>query len=299
MVRVILVWAICLGACVPRFFTEAVLADKSPKNGSKVVFDDKKHVPDSLAASQFQVNEIDHRQQQHKDTGNRVSSKGYEGDYYSSGGGGRVQNSYGPPTDGYYYEERPPNHYRPNHQQSSDNYGYHGPPPFAAGGGGGGVGGVYGDSPEVFELDKQPLVVPLAGIALLGALAVLIGNPLLLHLGAVRRRRAADEDNGVSMTVSMTKYLEKLSDKESSNCWMCNVVASVYDGQSMCIERSVCEAMSLSSPESTMDKQVLSSMVAEVLKNKYVPARFKSRLESAVLSGRITKSCRQYTCGEM
>ncbi|XP_050538152.1 uncharacterized protein LOC126903740 isoform X2 [Daktulosphaira vitifoliae] len=237
------------------------VSTEKPKNGSKVLFIDKP-IPDSVAASQSQVNEIDHdysgKLQRHKNSNYLPSSKDYNKGHYL--GGGLHTNYYGPIGDGnFYYDDKPNDYYSPHyHGPPGDTYHeYHGPPTAPGGSG-----------HSIFELDKQPLVVPLAGIALLGALAVLINNPLLLRLGPLRKRRDVTEDNGVLIAESIKKYLDMLNDKEKSNCWMCNVLASVYDDQSMCLERSVCEAMSRTSPEAEMDKEVLSNIAMNQLNTK-------------------------------
>lgn len=136
--------------------------------------------------------------------------------YTDYGGGYPVENTYGPPRD-YYYEERPDYYspydqagYRPqngppeviyNQHPNSHSQHHH-----LHGGGGGEV-----HNPG--ELNVQPLLLPLAGIALLGVLSALVKTPLLLHLGNVgrrRRRRDANHDGGGITAETIKSLLEKV-----------------------------------------------------------------------------------------
>lgn len=64
------------------------------------------------------------------------------------------------------------------------------------------------------ELNVQPILWPLAGIALLGVLSALVKTPLLLNLGHIghRRRRRRDADDGDEGNVAETikSLLEKV-----------------------------------------------------------------------------------------
>jgi len=146
-----------------------------------------------------------------------------------------VENTYGPPRE-YYYDERP-EYYSP-YDQASHNIQSNGPPPEV----------IYHQHPnphlqhhhhgggEVHnsgELNVQPLLWPLAGIALLGVLSALVKTPLLLHLGHIGRRRRRDVndgDRGISAD-TIKSLLEKVniplgcthSDAIVVHCIICNM----------------------------------------------------------------------------
>lgn len=139
--------------------------------------------------------------------------RGYNTDY---SGGYPVKNSYGPPRD-YYYDERP-EYYSP-YDQASHHLHSNGPPPEV----------IYHQHPnphlqhhqhgggEVHnsgELNVQPLLLPLAGIALLGVLSALVKTPLLLqlgHIGRRRRRRDANDSDGRIAAETIKSLLEKVN----------------------------------------------------------------------------------------
>lgn len=113
-------------------------------------------------------------------------------------GGYPVENTYGPPKE-YYYDERP--EYFSPYDHANHHLQGNGPPPEV----------IYHQRPnphlqhhhhgggEVHnsgELNVQPLLWPLAGIALLGVLSALVKTPLLLHLGHIGRRRRRDVNDG-------------------------------------------------------------------------------------------------------
>lgn len=122
-----------------------------------------------------------------------------------------MHNTYGPPRD-YYYDERQPEYFRPQHggyhPPSDVIYHQHPHPEYShpPSGGGGGEGHRPG------ELNIQPLLLPLAGISLLAVLSALVKTPLLLHLGAVgrRRRRSVADDTGITAE-TIKSLLEKVS----------------------------------------------------------------------------------------
>uniref|UniRef100_A0A2S2N9U3 Uncharacterized protein n=1 Tax=Schizaphis graminum TaxID=13262 RepID=A0A2S2N9U3_SCHGA len=291
-------------------FAGAVVA--KPTNGSA----NSQNGIDSLETSQTRVNQVDGPPQSEgyrvtdSASDNRVSGKDYGGG--SAGGYGYpAENSYGPPRD-YYYEERP-EYYSPY-----DQAGHHlqniGPPPemiyhqhpnshlqhHQHGGG-------EANSPGEFNI--QPVLWPLAGIALLGVLSALVKAPLLLNLGHIghRRRRRRDANDGDEEIVAETikSLLEKFSDKErwredqQEACLVCNMVANIYHQKSTCVERSICEVMSRNGPdESEMDKRLLTATIAQVVENDQIPEEFKKRLETAERIGRSGSNCGQlYQCG--
>lgn len=125
-------------------------------------------------------------------------------------GGYPIQNTYGPPKD-YFYDEKP-EYYQSYHGGGSG--GHHQDPHETVyhhhhGGGGGHHG----------ELAKNALLWPLAGITLLGAFAVLMNNPILLHLGTIgrrrrrRRRRQAEIDDGTITAETIKTLLDKVQSK--------------------------------------------------------------------------------------
>jgi len=139
----------------------------------------------------------------------------YNTDYGGgSAGGYPAGNSYGPPRD-YYYDERP--EYFSPYDQASHHLQSNGPPPEV----------IYHQHPnphlqhhqhsggEVHnsgELNVQPLLWPLAGIALLGVLSALVKTPLLLQLGHIgRRRRAANDGDGGIAAETIKSLLEKVN----------------------------------------------------------------------------------------
>jgi len=134
-----------------------------------------------------------------------------------SAGGYPVENSYGPLRD-YYYDERP-EYFGPYDQAGHHLQG--GPPPEVIyhqrpnphpqhhlhGGGGG------DNHHNPGELNVQPLLWPLAGIALLGVLSALVKTPLLLQLGHIgrRRRRDANPGDGGIAAETIESLLEKVN----------------------------------------------------------------------------------------
>jgi len=131
-------------------------------------------------------------------------------------GGYPVENTYGPPRE-YYYDERP--EYFSPYDQASHNLQSNGPPPeviyhhhpnphlqhhLQHGGG--------GEVHNSGELNVQPLLWPLAGIALLGVLSALVKTPLLLQLGHIgRRRRRRDAVDGGIAAETIKSLLEKVN----------------------------------------------------------------------------------------
>ncbi|XP_025198649.1 uncharacterized protein LOC112596969 [Melanaphis sacchari] len=267
---------------------------------------------DGLETSQTRINQVDGppRSEGYRVTGstsdNRVSGKDYSGGSVS---GYPVENSYGPPRD-YYYDERP-EYFNPY-----DQVGHHlqsiGPPPEM----------IYhqrpnshlhhhqhggGETHNPGELNVQPLLWPLAGVALLGVLSALVKTPLLLqlgHIGRRRRRDANDGDEGIAAE-TIKSLLEKFGDKERRRenqqeaCLVCNMVANIYHQKSTCVERSICEVMSRNGPDgSETDKRLLTATIAQVVENDQIPEEFKQRLETAERIGRSGSNCGQlYQCG--
>ncbi|KAE9530620.1 hypothetical protein AGLY_011082, partial [Aphis glycines] len=260
---------------------------------------------DGLETSQTRVNQVDGPP---RSEGYRVTDYGYGG---GSAGGYPVENSYGPPKD-YYYDERPEYFNNPY-----DHAGHHlqsiGPPPDM----------IYHQHPhphqqqhqhsggEVHnpgELNVQPILWPLAGIALLGVLSALVKTPLLLNLGHIghRRRRRRDADDGDEGNVAETikSLLEKFSDKErwrmdqQKSCLVCNLMAGIFHQKFTCVERSICEIMSRNGPDgSETDKRLLTATIAQVVGNYQIPKEFKKRLETAERIGRSGSNCEQlYQC---
>lgn len=129
-------------------------------------------------------------------------------------GGYPVENIYGPPRE-YYHDERP--EYFSPYDHANHHLQGNGPPPEV----------IYHQHPnphlqhhhhgggEVHnsgELNVQPLLWPLAGIALLGVLSALVKTPLLLQLGHIGRRRrdVNDGDGGISAE-TIKSLLEKVN----------------------------------------------------------------------------------------
>lgn len=138
-------------------------------------------------------------------------------------GGFSVHNTYGPPRDHYhYYDERSPEYF--GHPQVG-----HRPPSEA----------VYqqyvpaehlqyvehhgGEIRRPGELNIQPLLLPLAGVTLLGVLSALIKTPLLLHLGHVGRRRrdAATRADGRTMAEAIRSLLDQVNGRLSVRELLC------------------------------------------------------------------------------
>ncbi|XP_060862630.1 uncharacterized protein LOC132939471 [Metopolophium dirhodum] len=284
-------------------FADAVVAKST--NGSSPA--NLRNSVDGLETSQTRVNQVDGYRVTGSGSDNRVSGKDYGG---GSAGGYAVENSYGPPRD-YYYDERP--EYFSPYDQASHHLQSNGPPPEV----------IYHQHPnphlqhhqhgggEVHnsgELNVQPLLWPLAGIALLGVLSALVKTPLLLqlgHIGRRRRRRDANDSDGGIATETIKSLLEKFNDKErqgedQKSCIVCNIVASIYNQKSTCVERSICEVMSRNRPDgSETDKRLLTTTIAQVVGNDQIPEEFKKRLEKAERIGRSGSNCGQlYQCGE-
>ncbi|XP_025405137.1 uncharacterized protein LOC112679514 [Sipha flava] len=263
---------------------------------------------DGLETSQTRVNTVDGPSP--SDNFNRGSDYRVSGKDFGGGGSGGYpfQNTYGPPGD-YYYDERP-EYFRPNHHVGSrppsgpPDVFYHDHPPHQQPQHYGGEGQHHHHG----ELNVQPLLWPLAGITLLGVLSALVKAPLLLHLGTVghrrrRRRDVTDPDRGITAK-AIKSLLAKFNDKERrwknpEACLVCDMVASIYDLKSTCVERSVCEVMSGNgSGAAVTDKLLLSAMITQVVENDQIPKEMKRRLqESAETGGRSGEDCRRlYPC---
>ncbi|XP_022164850.1 uncharacterized protein LOC111029911 [Myzus persicae] len=284
-------------------FAGAVVA-KSTTNGSSTT--NLRNSIDGLETSQTRVNQVDGYRVTGSGSDNRVSGKDYSG---GPAGGYPVENSYGPPKD-YYYDERP--EYFSPYDQASHHLQSNGPPPEV----------IYhqhanphlqhhqhggGEVHHSGELNVQPLLWPLAGIALLGVLSALVKTPLLLqlgHIGRRRRRRHANDGDGGIAPETIKLLLEKFNagkeqrGVDQQTCLVCNMVESIYHQKYTCVERSICEVMSRNGPGgSETDKRLLTTTIAQVVGNDQIPEEFKKRLETAERNGRSGSNCRHlYQC---
>uniref|UniRef100_A0A0A9X438 ATP synthase subunit b 1 n=1 Tax=Lygus hesperus TaxID=30085 RepID=A0A0A9X438_LYGHE len=176
---------------------------------------------------------------------------------------------------------------------------------FKYGGGGYGVGYGYGYDP------LKGLLVPLAGVALLGAAALFVSNPVLLQLGVIggkRRRREAVDDPMASYEKlkeiqALETFIEQLppaqvarqEKKLVANYLKC----SSSLGGSKCLERLACEIQKPSSNSTAIERQVLDIVTGEMMKNEYVPKDLKHRIKKAEELGAEGGKCERYFCSEV
>ncbi|KAH9632784.1 hypothetical protein HF086_015983 [Spodoptera exigua] len=129
----------------------------------------------------------------------------------TSGLSAAYQHGHGPPSfdhdyHGYHHSDHNDHH---GHHDSHDHHDYHDSH---------GHGHHHGHYDKHYKhaLATKAVLWPIAGIALLGAAAALVSNPVLLQLGVIsgkRRRRDTEEITGPDFTSDMfTKYEEKLKE---------------------------------------------------------------------------------------
>ncbi|KAF9420779.1 hypothetical protein HW555_003127, partial [Spodoptera exigua] len=168
-----------------------------------------KEIPDSALSSSSNGRGLYH------DHSGYTLNEYEEGPHYTHGHDYHLydphSDGHGPPSfdhdyHGYHHSDHNDHH---GHHDSHDHHDYHDSH---------GHGHHHGHYDKHYKhaLATKAVLWPIAGIALLGAAAALVSNPVLLQLGVIsgkRRRRDTEEITGPDFTSDMfTKYEEKLKE---------------------------------------------------------------------------------------
>ncbi|XP_069699122.1 uncharacterized protein [Periplaneta americana] len=176
-------------------------------------------------------------------------------------------------------------------------------------------------------LALKGLLVPLAGVALLGAAAALVSNPILLQLGVItgkkRRRRSSDADasqvpnlspeeaDAVQQKLNEIALLERFMaqiPKEQAvtqekqllaNYLSCSGSMNANSTSGTCLERLTCELHHPGSDVPQLEKHVMSIVTSEILTNEYVPDSVKERVKSAATTGSQSGNCSEFPCNDL
>ncbi|BES97039.1 Hypothetical protein NTJ_09852 [Nesidiocoris tenuis] len=182
---------------------------------------------------------------------------------------------------------------------ASYGYGSYAYPP-----GGYGYGGVgYGYDP------LKGLLVPLAGVALLGAAALFVSNPVLLQLGVIggRRRRRRDATDVANLdrlkdVQILETFIEQLPPAQvvrQEKKLLANYLKCSGFHDSKCLERLVCEIQKPSSNRTAVERQVLDIVTGEMMKNEFIPKQMIQRIKKAEKLGSDGGKCDKYYCSEV
>ncbi|GLH13365.1 ATP synthase subunit b 1 [Gryllus bimaculatus] len=172
-------------------------------------------------------------------------------------------------------------------------------------------------------LALKGLLVPLAGVALLGAAAALVSNPVLLQLGVIsgrrRRRRAlragAEEDSerALRQRLADIALLEKfMAGQLLANFLSCSGLAGAGGAgaaasgargtpvpSARCLERVTCELHHPAAEVTQLEKHVMQIVTSEILENEYIPDEVKRRVKTAAKIGLESESCEEFHCTDL
>ncbi|XP_014241976.1 uncharacterized protein LOC106662417 [Cimex lectularius] len=154
------------------------------------------------------------------------------------------------------------------------------------------------------------LLVPLAGVALLGAAALFASNPVLLQLGVItgkRRRRDIGDllrNEKFRDIQALEKFIEQLpraqvvkqEKKLLASYLMCSGAAT-YGNR--CIERLTCEIENPLSNVTQLERHVLEIVHSDIMKNEFIPLDLKHRIEKAKSIGKTVGKCQRFFCSDI
>ncbi|XP_039296492.1 uncharacterized protein LOC120354162 isoform X2 [Nilaparvata lugens] len=158
-----------------------------------------------------------------------------------------------------------------------------------------------------YDIAVKAALGPLVGVALLGVVASLVANPVLLQLGVVgagkrrrRRRHTAHPALDLSVITGLLSQVPKssylLSQERSlvENYMRCSgLLNSIQDG---CVLRLACELWSENSKLFQSQRNVVRRTLSEIMASDLIPDHIRGMIYKASQHGKLLGQCEQYHC---
>jgi len=147
------------------------------------------------------------------------------------------------------------------------------------------------------------LVTPLAALSLLGAASTVAKNPILLSITALsdRQKRSRQEQPTYQVQV-LQNYLSQAGDQEIQQQKLMATYLSCSGftaSTNFCLDRVVCEYSIRTKQMDSLEKDVISIVLFNIMSNGYVTEEFKQRLRDAARFGRSRSQCTRYQCNQL
>jgi len=146
------------------------------------------------------------------------------------------------------------------------------------------------------------VVTPLATLSLLGAAAAVASNPVLSTMVGLSKRRKRRDAQPMHQIQVLEKYLSKVEDQETQQEKLMATYLSCSgftSSSNFCLDRVICEYSIQTKRMDSLEKDVISIVLFNIMTNNYVSKDFKERLRRAAKRGRNRARCNQYRCDQL
>jgi len=146
------------------------------------------------------------------------------------------------------------------------------------------------------------VVTPLATLSLLGAAAAMAANPILLTMAGLAERRRRRDAPPMHQIQVLEKYLSKVDDQETQQEKLMATYLSCSgftSSSNFCLDRVICEYSIQTKRMDSLEKDVISIVLFNIMTNSHVSKEFKDRLRRAAKYGRSRSRCSQYRCDQL